>query len=639
MNENNKNLVDGNQAPTSDNVVAKGLVSSESNFLQLIEEVTKIYNEIVEQTAERNKKICEDILNRVQVAEASVRNLKDRKEFFTEENYIKLYRLVNIIRKMRQFLVEITQLKGLKKYIHSKAIQEIFNNLVNEFEATIRILQVSISLESSTSAEELTLSTVCAGREAASKVEIPFADFLQLIDEVTKLYNKIVEIYQKAEHNKRICEAMLNRVKIADTALKNLRIRNLDFFSKKNYDNFRNLVIIIKEIRQFLIEITKSSGFEKLTGTSSINENFSNLIDKFESAIKPLQFSLIIYFNADDYKKVKTDVKDLTAEEWIKKNMKEEDIKYFEYSEFNKIKKIGEGGFGVVNRAETNDKVQVALKGLIEKKSSKIEENVIENFVKELKNLRKVAHHVNIISFLGISKDDIGYVMVLEYANEGNLRDYFNRKFDSLQWENKIRMALDITCGLKCLHSDGIIHRDLHSKNILVNNGRLLIADFGLSKRLTEVTSNSKSNNIGIIEYVEPQCLRSVNYVKDKRSDVYSLGVLLWEITSGHPPFHTAERDMLGYHISHENLREEPIDGTPSEYRQLYQKCWDGDPEKRPNINEVYNEILRQYANDANEQQEDPLAASISDNLNSLYKQSGQLGLCIETCSIDCNRQ
>ncbi|CAB4402705.1 unnamed protein product [Rhizophagus irregularis] len=507
MNENNKNLVDGNQAPTSNNavdIVAKGLMSSESNFLQLIVEVTKIYNEIVEiyQTAERNKKICEDILNRVQVAEASVRNLKDRKEFFTEENYIKLYRLVNIIRKMRQFLVEITQLKGLKKYIHSKAIQEIFNNLVNEFEATIRILQVSISLESSTSAEELTLSTVCAGREAASKVEIPFADFLQLIDEVTKLYNEIVEIYQKAEHNKRICEAMLNRVKIADTALKNLRIRNLDFFSKKNYDNFRNLVIIIKDIRQFLIEITKSSGFEKLTGTSSINENFSNLIDKFESAIKPLQFSLIIYFNADDYKKVKTDVKDLTAEEWIKKKMKEEDIKYFEYSEFNKIKKIGEGGFGVVNRAETNDKVQVALKGLIEKKSSKIEENVIENFVKELKNLRKVAHHVNIISFLGISKET---------------------------------------------------------------------------------------------------CTQKIYY--------------------------------------HENLREEPIDGTPSEYRQLYQKCWDGDPEKRPNINDVYNEILRQYANDANEQQEDPLAASISDNLNSLYKQSGQLGLCIETCSIDCNRQ
>jgi serine/threonine protein kinase len=56
---------------------------------------------------------------------------------------------------------------------------------------------------------------------------------------------------------------------------------------------------------------------------------------------------------------------------------------------------------------------------------------------------------------------DAGYIMVLEYANEGNFRDYLKKKFDSLQWENKIQMALDITCGLKCLHSNDIIHRDL----------------------------------------------------------------------------------------------------------------------------------------------------------------------------------
>jgi serine/threonine protein kinase len=51
--------------------------------------------------------------------------------------------------------------------------------------------------------------------------------------------------------------------------------------------------------------------------------------------------------------------------------------------------------------------------------------------------------------------------MVLEYANEGNLRDYLKKKFDPLQWENKVQMAFDITCGLKCLHSKNIIHRDL----------------------------------------------------------------------------------------------------------------------------------------------------------------------------------
>jgi serine/threonine protein kinase len=167
-----------------------------------------------------------------------------------------------------------------------------------------------------------------------------------------------------------------------------------------------------------------------------------------------------------------------------------------------------------------------------------------------------------------------------------------------------------------------------------VNNGKLLIADLGLSKHLTEVTSNSTSNRIGIIEYIEPQCLINVNYVKDKRSDVYSLGVLLWEITSGHPPFHNIEeRGMLGYHIGHENLREKPIEDTPLRYQQLYQKCWDGDPDKRPDINQIYNEILSQSNfNDINEQYEDSLV-----ELKSLNIQSGQSELRIDTVEHNIN--
>jgi serine/threonine protein kinase len=136
-----------------------------------------------------------------------------------------------------------------------------------------------------------------------------------------------------------------------------------------------------------------------------------------------------------------------------------------------------------------------------------------------------------------------------------------------------------------------------------VNDGRLLIADFGLSKQLTDVTSNSTGNRTGIVEYIDPQCFKDHKYVRREKSDIYSLGVLLWEITSGRPPFHTdnvsqddtdPDQSNLRYHISRENLREEPIEGTPLEYQQLYQKCWDDDPGKRPDINQVYNEILSQ---------------------------------------------
>ncbi|UZO10094.1 uncharacterized protein OCT59_001692 [Rhizophagus irregularis] len=151
-------------------------------------------------------------------------------------------------------------------------------------------------------------------------------------------------------------------------------------------------------------------------------------------------------------------------------------------------------------------------------------------------------------------------------------------------------MALDITSGLKFLHSKEIIHRDLHSKNILVNNGKLLIADFGLSKKLSEVKTNSIANEMGVFAYCEPQCFKNVIYKKDEKSDIYSLGVLLWEISSGSPPFSGCKQDILYYHIK-DDQREKPIKGTPPKYQQLYQECWNSKPKSRPNIEKVY-EIL-----------------------------------------------
>ena len=73
-----------------------------------------------------------------------------------------------------------------------------------------------------------------------------------------------------------------------------------------------------------------------------------------------------------------------------------------------------------------------------------------------------VYDHPNINRFLGITKTPKGnFAMVLKYANKGCLKDYLKKHFQSLQWKDKIQMALDITCGIMCLHTENIIHRDL----------------------------------------------------------------------------------------------------------------------------------------------------------------------------------
>src|SRR5947208_1887953 len=93
-----------------------------------------------------------------------------------------------------------------------------------------------------------------------------------------------------------------------------------------------------------------------------------------------------------------------------------------------------------------------------------------------------------------------------------------------------------------------------------------------------------------MVEYIEPQCFKNINYPNDEKSDIYSLGVLLWEITSGHPPFSKKSYHTLHFNIAN-GLREQPIINTPLAYVNLYRKCWDDDPTLRPNIDDVFDKL------------------------------------------------
>ncbi|CAB4430784.1 unnamed protein product [Rhizophagus irregularis] len=287
-----------------------------------------------------------------------------------------------------------------------------------------------------------------------------------------------------------------------------------------------------------------------------------------------------------------------SVKEWVEEKIKNGYIRYFELDKFSQISIIGRGSFGIVNKADLANTGLVALKIICNENSEEEHDEFNDEFVKELKLLYEVGNHPNINRCLGITKDPKYNILVLEYANEGNLKGYLNKNFASLKWNDKIRMALDITNGLKFLHSKEIIHRDLHSKNILVNNGNLIIADFGLSKKLAEVTTDSVGNRYGVVEYIEPQCFKIINYKKDKKSDIYSLGILLWEISSGHRPFSGYPQKLLTDHIKDGN-RENPIEGTPLKYQRLYQICWDDDPKLRPDIEEVYEILIHLKIEDA----------------------------------------
>ncbi|EXX63092.1 uncharacterized protein OCT59_028502 [Rhizophagus irregularis] len=270
---------------------------------------------------------------------------------------------------------------------------------------------------------------------------------------------------------------------------------------------------------------------------------------------------------------------------WLERSIIEEHIELYKYSDFKNIQLIGSGAYGNVYRVNRkNSDHSLALK------SFNYDKQTLKEVVKELKLHLSVNYHESIIRLYGITRVEVDaiqeYSFVLEYADSGTLNTYLNEHINELDWNNKYILASQLASAIEFLHENNIIHRDLHGNNVLIHKKNIKLADFGLSKKITEASSNT-SKIFGMIPYIDPKKLDNPNYKLDKKSDVYSIGVLLWQISSGHKPFYETDYDVsLALSILN-GKREKIIDGTPVKYNNLYRECWRDEPNKRPNMQEI----------------------------------------------------
>ncbi|CAG8466578.1 12488_t:CDS:10, partial [Cetraspora pellucida] len=266
--------------------------------------------------------------------------------------------------------------------------------------------------------------------------------------------------------------------------------------------------------------------------------------------------------------------------EQLEKNLEGFGITKFDYPQFTDIKVIGIGASATVF-SSTYQGNKYALKSL--NNNINLDKNGSEMIKHELRLLYQL-NHPNIVKFYDPQAKN--FIIVLQLANNETLRKYLSLKQEEglfkISWAELIRIAKEIVFGLKYLHSKAIIHRDLHSNNILINDRKALIADFGLGKQFGQTPTLSSSVK-GITSYVDPQSLKNNDFKLNYKSDIYSLGVLLWELTSGVPPFrHLKEPQILLEVIN--GRRENPVENTPSDYISLYKKCWSSDPDRRPTL-------------------------------------------------------
>ena len=193
------------------------------------------------------------------------------------------------------------------------------------------------------------------------------------------------------------------------------------------------------------------------------------------------------------------------------------------------------------------------------------------------------------LGFYGITKDPEtkDFMMIMKFANGGDLRCVLSSSFSSILWRDKIHLLLKLTMDLKILHNLGYYHKDFHSGNILQNDSANYLSDFGLSGPANEQKSDSKI--YGVLPYIAPEILNGKPYTCT--SDIYSFGVIMSELSTGKPPFYDIRHDEnLALDICN-GLRPEFGKGTPEIYKKLAYRCMNAISNQRPTAEELYNEL------------------------------------------------
>jgi serine/threonine protein kinase len=178
--------------------------------------------------------------------------------------------------------------------------------------------------------------------------------------------------------------------------------------------------------------------------------------------------------------------------------------------------------------------------------------------------------------------------MVLDYADGGSLSDWMKNENNCKDWKSKIIILRDIISGLKEIHQNQMIHRDFHTGNILFNCNQICIADMGLCGKVDNV---DKTKLFGVMPYIAPEVLRRKPYTK--AADIYSFGMIMYFIATGKQPFADSEHDgLLSLDICR-GIRPEINEWeAPKLYIDLMKRCWDLNPDNRPDATEIYDLFL-----------------------------------------------
>uniref|UniRef100_A0AAQ5YC58 Fibroblast growth factor receptor n=1 Tax=Amphiprion ocellaris TaxID=80972 RepID=A0AAQ5YC58_AMPOC len=275
-------------------------------------------------------------------------------------------------------------------------------------------------------------------------------------------------------------------------------------------------------------------------------------------------------------------------------------------------KPLGEGCFGQVVRAEAyginKDSPEQATTVAVKMLKDDATDKDLADLISEMELMKVMDKHKNIINLLGVCTQDGPLYVLVEYASKGSLREYLRARrppgmdytFDvtkvpeeQLTFKDLLSCAYQVARGMEYLASKRCIHRDLAARNVLVTEDNVMkIADFGLARGVHQIDYYKKTTNGRLpVKWMAPEAL--FDRVYTHQSDVWSFGVLMWEIfTLGGSPYPGIPVEELFKLLKEGHRMDKPSNCTHELYMMM-RECWHAVPTQRPTFKQLVEELDR----------------------------------------------